>query len=222
MSIIASAFEPLAGKRILDVGCGPGALARSLVAEGALVTGVDPNGEAIEVARRAVPTGIFLPAVAQALPLADRAFGGVVFLNSLHHVPEMEMPRALREAARVVRPGGPVVVVEPLAEGSYFRALQPVEDESVVRTAAQRAIGEAAEGGAFARCERTDYLRREHFANLDRFLARIVAVDPARVRVVERRRREVEAAFRRYARAAADGGAVLEQPMRAFVLRTEA
>jgi ubiquinone/menaquinone biosynthesis C-methylase UbiE len=218
LSIIVAAFAPLAGKRILDIGCGTGVLARSLSAEGARVTGVDPNAEALAAARRAVPTGTFHPAGAEALPFADRSFDGAVFLNSLHHVPEPAMHRALREAARVVKPARPVVVIEPLAEGSFFSALRPVEDETGVRTAAQEDLRRALESGTFEQLGRIDYLRREHFADLEGFLARIVAAEPTRAAVVAERRPEVEAAFRRHARVAADGRMTLEQPMRAHVL----
>ncbi len=221
ISIVEEALAPLAGKRVLDVGCGAGALARSLAARGARVTGVDPNTEALAVAREAVPEGTFRAAGAEALPFADASFDGAVFLNSLHHVPKPVMHRALGEAARVVGPAGPIVVVEPLAEGSFFLALRPVEDETNVRTAAQEALRQAVEGGAFEQLRRVDYLRREVFESMDEFLARVVAVDPARAAVVAGRRPEVEAAFGRHARADADGRMTLDQPMRAHVLKAD-
>ena len=221
ISIVEEAFAPLAGKRVLDVGCGAGALARSLAARGARVTGVDPNTEALAVAREAVPAGTFRAAGAEALPFADASFDGAVFLNSLHHVPKPVMHCALGEAARVVGPAGPIVVVEPLAEGSFFLALRPVEDETDVRTAAQEVLRRAVEGGAFEQLRRVDYLRREVFESMDEFLARVVAVDPARAAVVAGRRPEVEAAFGRHARADADGRMTLDQPMRAHVLKAD-
>lgn len=219
MSIIKTALDPLAGKEILDVGCGDGTLARSLMDQGAHVTGVDPNSAALEAARQTVPSGTFHQTGAEAMPFADHSFDGAVFLNSLHHVPKLAMPQALREAARVINPAGSIVVVEPLAEGSSFSVLRVVEDETDVRAAAQEVIGKMIGDGTFEQLSRTDYLRREHFTDLDQFLARIAAVDPARTAVVEERRSEIEAAFRRYAQATADGRMTLEQPMRAYVLR---
>lgn len=219
MSIILAVFAPLAGKQILDIGCGNGTLARSLTDQGAHVTGVDPNGEALEAALRAVPSGTFHQAGAEAVPFAAHSFDGAVFLNSLHHVPKLAMPRALQEAARVINPAGSIVVIEPLAEGSFFSVLRIVEDETEARAAAQEAIGAAIDSGTLYQERRADYLRREHFTDLDQFLVRIAAVEPARAPIVEERRLEVEAAFRRYARAAADGRMTLDQPMRAHVLR---
>jgi 2-polyprenyl-3-methyl-5-hydroxy-6-metoxy-1,4-benzoquinol methylase len=75
-SIIAAAFAPLAGKRLLDIGCGVGVLARSLSDRRAHVAGVDPNAEALALAREAVPTGTFHAAGAETLPFADDSFDG--------------------------------------------------------------------------------------------------------------------------------------------------
>jgi ubiquinone/menaquinone biosynthesis C-methylase UbiE len=177
--IIVAAFAPLAGKRLLDVGCGAGVLARLLSDRGARVGGVDPNVEAVALAREAVPAGSFHPAGAEALPFADDSFDGAIFLNSLHHVPEPTMHRALEEAARVV---------EPLAEGSFFFALRSVEDETDVRTAAQETLRRALESGAFEQLRRVEYLRREHFEGRNQFLGHVVAVDPARAAVVAEHR----------------------------------
>ncbi len=218
MSIIAAAFQPLAEKRILDVGCGAGALARSLSARGARTVGIDPSGEALEAARQADSAGTFRQASAEAMPFDDHSFDGAVFLNLLHHVPKSAMLQALREAARVVKSAARIVIVEPLAEGSFFSALRPVEDETYVRTAAQDVIDEALESGTLQQLGRIDYLRREHFTDLDQFLVHIVAVDSARAAVVKERRPEVEAVFRSHARVAEDGRMILEQPMRAHVL----
>jgi hypothetical protein len=97
-----------------------------------------------------------------------------------------------------------------------------MEDETDVRTAAQETLRRALESGAFEQLRRVNYLRRELFEDLDQFLVRIVAVDPARAALVAERRSKVEAAFRRHARVAADGRVVLEQPMRAYVLTAKA
>jgi ubiquinone/menaquinone biosynthesis C-methylase UbiE len=218
MSVIEAAFVPLAGKHILDIGCGNGVLARSLSDRGALVVGVDPNGEALAVAQQTVPTAAFHQAGAEALPFSGHSFDGAIFLNSLHHVPKPVMRQALREAARVTKPSGPIVIVEPLAKGSFFSVLRTVEDEADVRAAAQEVITEALESGTFEQIGRSDYLRREHFADLEQFLVRIVAAEPARAGTVEERRSTLEAAFRRYARVAADGRTILDQPLRAHVL----
>lgn len=215
---VVSEFISLAGNHILDVGCGRGILARSLADRGARVCGVDPNGEALTVARRSVPEGEFCLTGAEAMPFADRSFDGAIFLNSLHHIPKSAMSQALREAARVTKPTAPILIIEPLVEGSLFSVLSTVEDETDIRATAQLAIDEALRSGAFEHLGRTDYLRQERFEDPECFLVHAVGVDPARAASIEERRSEIEAAFRRYARIAQDGKMILEQPMRARVL----
>lgn len=167
MSIILEALAPLSGKQILDIGCGAGSLARSLSNQGACVFGVDPNSETLEAARQAVPRGVFETANAEALPFADHSFDGVVFLNSFHHVPKTAMLQALQEAARVVKSAEPIIIIEPLAEGSFFSALRSVEDETDVRNAAQDILHVAVKRGVFEQLGHTDYLRHEHFVDVD-------------------------------------------------------
>ena len=150
MSVVEAALAPLTGKHVLDIGCGNGVLARSLSERGARIVGVDPNGDALALARQAAPGETFYQAGAEAVPFADSSFDGAIFLNSLHHVPQRAMHQALREAARVTKPAGPIVVIEPLPSGSFFSVLRTVEDESAVRAAAQEVIAEAIESGSLS------------------------------------------------------------------------
>lgn len=217
LTLIRETFAPLPGKRILDIGCGPGTLAKRLVEDGAAVTGVDPGVAALAEARDAVPDARFEAASAEALPFPEASFDGAVMLNALHHVPDPAA--ALREAARILAPGGTLVVVEPLAEGSFFDALRPIEDETAVRAAAQDAIAAALSGGAVLCRQDVTVARREAFATLDAFLARVSAVDPAREATIRARRPIVEAAFLSAAEREADGRYALVQPLRIHVLR---
>ena len=216
LSLIRETFAPLDGKPILDIGCGPGSLAKALAADGAAVTGVDPGEAALARARAAVPGARFESASGEALPFPDASFSGAVMLNALHHVPEPA--RALAEAARVLRPGYALVVVEPLATGSFFDALKPIEDETAIRAAAQGAIAAAVAGGAFVCARDITIERRESFASIDGFLARVTAVDPARAATIRERRATVESAFSAAAEREADGRFSLVQPLRIHVL----
>jgi len=99
----------LHGKRVLDVGCGTGALAAALADRAsAKVWGVEPSAEMRAVARLRLPRSVGLRAgTAEALPFRDRWFDAVVFSLVVHLV---DRARAFAEAARVLLPGGSVVV----------------------------------------------------------------------------------------------------------------
>src|ERR1700720_4419682 len=84
-----AALVPVEGRRIVDVGCGDGALVRALARRGGKVTGLEIDARALGPALSAptVADERYLEGRAEALPLADRSVDMVVFFNSLHHVP---------------------------------------------------------------------------------------------------------------------------------------
>ncbi len=103
-----------AGRRILDAGCGDGALACTLAARGAVVTGVDPDPAMLAAARgRADRAGVqptFVAGRVDRLPFPDASFDVVVAVTVLCFVPDAA--GAVREMARVLRPGGRLVIGE--------------------------------------------------------------------------------------------------------------
>lgn len=114
-------FRPLlAGReagRVLDLGCGTGALLPLLGAWGAGVrryTGVDLSPEMLRVAAgKATAAGFpagFAAASADALPFREAAFDTVLSASSLHYWARPEA--ALAEARRVLRPGGRLLLVD--------------------------------------------------------------------------------------------------------------
>lgn len=216
LTLIRETFAPLAGRTLLDIGCGTGNLTRALTEGGAAVTGIDPGAEALAKARNLVPAAQFEAVSAEALPFPDGHFDGAVMLNSLHHVPDPA--KALAEAARVLRPGCRLVVIEPLASGTFFDALKPIEDETEIRAAAQAAIAQSLSQGGFA-CERDVTIeRRETFPDIEAFFSRVTAVDPERARAIGERREVIEAAFSGAAERGEDGRFALVQPLRVHVL----
>src|SRR5690606_7675055 len=64
----------------------------------------------------------------------------VLFVFSLHHVPQANMADALNEAKRLLKPGGVLCVAEPLAEGPAHYVMAPYHDETDVRAHATRAL----------------------------------------------------------------------------------
>ncbi|KQT85786.1 methylase [Aurantimonas sp. Leaf443] len=217
-TVLAEALHMEGATSVLDIGCGRGALSRSLADRGFATRGVEPGEAAIRAARETAPDLTFDAAVAEKLPYADESFDAAIFVNSLHHVPVAAMEAALREAARVTVSGGTVFVVEPLAEGPQFETVRPIDDETEVRHAAAVAVADALRASLFTLRGNVVYERRERFADLDAFLDRVVAVDPARAALAREKRAEVAALFER--NAVQEGGAhVLVQPLRIYWLR---
>jgi SAM-dependent methyltransferase len=110
-------------ERILDAGCGPGGNGAWLAEHGAVV-GVDVSPDALAFVRARRPSTIPVQADVDALPFADEAYDAAVAITLLYSVPDDAA--AVRELARVIRPGGAVVLVEPA-----FEALGRAHDATV-------------------------------------------------------------------------------------------
>jgi SAM-dependent methyltransferase len=96
------------GTRLLDIGCGSGLAAAMAAGLGAVVSGLDAAEALVAIARERTPAGDFRAGEMEALPFADASFDVVVAFNSLQYA--ATPANALREAARVVRPGGLVAI----------------------------------------------------------------------------------------------------------------
>jgi SAM-dependent methyltransferase len=92
--------------RVCDMGCGPGQVARYLHDHGADVFGIDLSPGMVEEAKRLNPDIRFEQGSMLALDAADDSWGGIAAFYSIIHVPREDVPRALVELARVLRPGG--------------------------------------------------------------------------------------------------------------------
>jgi SAM-dependent methyltransferase len=172
---------PPAGKDVVDIGCGAGALVRALAERGARVTGVEVSESQLAAAVEQDNGGgaRYLVGRAERLPLDDASVDVAVFMRSFHHVPRADFDAALAEAHRVIRPGGAVYVAEPLAEGNFFELTRMVDDETDVRAAAQAALARASDAG-LQRATTVDYEAPLTIAGLPGLRARVVAADPRR------------------------------------------
>ena len=117
------------GVRYLDVGCGAGAAARLAAARGARVFGIDAAEAMIAIARENTSSGAFEVGDLEALPFADAAFDVVTGFNAFQYAANPVV--ALREAGRVTRDGGAIVVMtwgppEGMPAASMVRALGPL------------------------------------------------------------------------------------------------
>jgi len=201
-----AALVPVDGRRIVDVGCGDGALVRALSRRGGIVTGIEIDARALAPALQAptVADERYLEGRAEALPLGDRSVDLVVFFNSLHHVPVALLDAALAEAARVLVPDGSLFVLEPIAFGAYFELTRLVEDETFVRAKAYEALAGAPLHGLVPTAEET-YRNPLAFKDFETFEARMVTVDPARATVVMEHRASLRRKFEASAEATTDG-----------------
>lgn len=141
-----------AGQRVLDVGCGPGALTSELVRRvgGEAVTAVDPSAPFVAAAKARHPTVNVQSASAERLPFADGAFDAALAQLVVHFM--ADPVAGLREMARVTRPGGVVAVCvwdhagdrTPLAV--FWRAARELDpgaqDESELAGAREGHLGE--------------------------------------------------------------------------------
>jgi SAM-dependent methyltransferase len=93
---------------VVDLGAGTGKLTRGLVALGHRVIAVEPLPEMLEQLRSAVPEAVALLGDAEAVPLPDASADVVVCAQAFHW---FDQPAALREIARVLRPGGRIALV---------------------------------------------------------------------------------------------------------------
>jgi ubiquinone/menaquinone biosynthesis C-methylase UbiE len=102
----------VAGRRILDVGCGAGPMLAALRDRGAVVTGVDPSIKMLELARQRLGEGAVLYQAGlggDPLPFPDGAFDDAIVCLVLHYLEDWSAP--LAELRRVLAPGGRLIVV---------------------------------------------------------------------------------------------------------------
>ncbi|MBX5495178.1 MAG: class I SAM-dependent methyltransferase, partial [Bryobacteraceae bacterium] len=98
------AAHAIAGARLLDAGCGAGLLAVLASLRGAHVTGIDASPGLIGIAQERLPAADLREGDLESLPFPEASFDAVTAVNSIFYT--ADMAKAMRELARVVRPGG--------------------------------------------------------------------------------------------------------------------
>jgi ubiquinone/menaquinone biosynthesis C-methylase UbiE len=168
-------IEP--GQRVLDVGCGPGALTGELVRRVGpeAVAAVDPSEPFVAAAKERHPSVDVRQASAEQLPFEDDVFDAALAQLVVHFM--ADPVAGLREMARVTRPGGVVAVCvwdhagdrTPLAVfWQSARELDPaVEDESKLAGAREGHLAELLAEAGLRSVEETTVVAAREFATFD-------------------------------------------------------
>lgn len=110
------------GGKILDIGCGPGVMVESLVERGCEFWGVDPSHQMIAAGRtafRSFPGVHFIEGGAERLDFPDEEFDAVLCMGVLERIADDKS--ALREMARVLKPGGSLIISVPNSASPILR-----------------------------------------------------------------------------------------------------
>lgn len=103
----AASLVPLSeGMQVLDIGIGTGAFASLLAQRGGRVSGVDPSPKMLALCRASHPEFVLAEGSFLEIPFANCHFDTVISSFAFHEVAPGEREAACREAARVVKPGG--------------------------------------------------------------------------------------------------------------------
>jgi len=212
---------PLAGTRVLELGCGTAELTREIATHtpGVSITALEVDRIQFEKNRRIqdLPNVSFEFGGAEAIPAPAAYFDIVIMFHSLHHVPVENMDRALLEIRRVLKPGGLAYFEEPVFDGEYCDLMRIFHDERAVREAAFLALQKAASSGVLEPLTEKFFLTRRHFADWAQFEQNIRGKTHTEHQLSAS---QWEAVRARFMRSMTSAGALFMQPMRVDLLRS--
>ena len=133
-------FGVFGGPNLLEVGCGDGRITAQLAENATCLVAVDPSEKDLLNAACRVDKVLFSRASGVQLPFADHSFDTVLFTLSLHH---QDSRLALKDAGRVVAPGGRILVMEPAVDGEAQQLFHFFEDETAALQSAMAAIADS-------------------------------------------------------------------------------
>lgn len=121
-ALLATIIEQTpAGTPIADVGCGPGHVANWLRRHGGEVVGIDLSPGMVDLAGRTFPLVEFRCGDMRSLPAADGEWGAAVALYSIIHLEPADLPIALGELHRVIRPDGLLLLAFHVGDETVHR-----------------------------------------------------------------------------------------------------
>lgn len=163
---------------VVDLGAGSGRVTRQFAALGAHMTGVEPNEGQVEIANRQGNGERYIVGSAEATGLPDDSCDMAMFSLSLHHVPNMSA--GVAEARRITRPGGHVLVIEPVAPDPFYPVLKYVDDESAVYQEAQQALATAVASGDLEHVRTVRFGDKQRVDTVESLIDELVTIDNGR------------------------------------------
>ncbi len=211
---------PLDGAHVLELGCGRALLTRAIATAGSrrevLALEVDEIQHRLNLGIADLPNVRFELAGAEAIPAVDATFDVAFMFKSLHHVPPASMLTALREVARVLRPGGLAWISEPVYAGAFNEVIRLFHDEGQVRGLAFDAVRAVVESGTLELVEQLFFNVPVEFRDFAEFQRQVIGVTHTTHVLSSVKLAEVRAAFEQHQRP--DGVRFL-QPIRVDLLR---
>ena len=130
-------YTDLVNKNILEIGCGNGRISSLLSVESGSLIAIDPDEKMIRKAKTHISGVDFRIGSGEKLNFPDSFFDLVIFTLSLHH---QNSQKAIREAARVLKTGGRILVIEPVVEGEIEQVFAFLHNENNEKRDAQKSI----------------------------------------------------------------------------------
>lgn len=131
-------YTEFKNKIVLEIGCGCGKISSLLADATKQYIGIDPDIKAISDANRTYENVDFRIGSGESLAFTDSRFDLILFTFSLHH---QNSSLALKEAARVLKREGKLVVIEPSIEGEFQQFFHLFDDETnEIQTAYQNLV----------------------------------------------------------------------------------
>ena len=122
-------FVDLRDQEVLEIGCGDGRITTQLVGKAKRVVAIDPDAEIIAEAKENTKGVSLRIGSGECLEFPSESFDIILFTLSLHH---QDSSLALREAKRVLRDHGRVVILEPVNDGEIEQVCNFFQNEAQV------------------------------------------------------------------------------------------